>query len=95
MIATAILDRELVRQARLYPNPTDAHLWLEMELASAQALDARIFHAGGKQVWYKRLEASDRINALLEVDALPPGAYWLVVRSKSGEYLYRAMFVKQ
>jgi hypothetical protein len=86
-------ELSLVERARLYPNPASERLWLELQLAEAVELQWSIFSALG-QPWQQGLLPSSTQQRLeIELGALPPGVYWLVLYAR-GQAVYRGRFIK-
>ncbi|MCB0611839.1 MAG: hypothetical protein KDC75_00980 [Phaeodactylibacter sp.] len=85
-------EAELVRSARLFPNPTSGALWLDLQLAEPAPLELYVQDVLGR-VWMEKALAplpEQRVQA--DVGRLPAGVYWLVLRSE-GRLEYSGRFV--
>jgi len=85
-------ESELARSARLFPNPTSGELWLDFQLARQAPLELSVQDALGRHWLQRPLGSTQGERLLLDVQGLPAGVYWLVLRSE-GRLVYGGRFV--
>ncbi len=88
------LDFGLGLSGRVYPNPLDGELSIDLDIESnAGIVDVSIFDVVGKQILSKKIESSDRrINMTLPTAELPPGIY--IVKVKVGTFNWERQITK-
>lgn len=70
----------LASSFKLYPNPAQGQLNVEMEVPNAGDLEVRIINAVGQTVMEQAVEASaGRINASLDMHNFPKGVYHIAI----------------
>ena len=85
-------EAELVRSARLFPNPTSGALWLDLQLAEPAPLELYVQDVLGRIWMEKPLAPLPEQRVQVDVGRLPAGVYWLVLRSE-GRLEYSGRFV--
>jgi len=73
----------------IYPNPTSATLNVDIDLATAQALDVRIFNTLGQTMWNTKLAAEEQHNLPISVSDFNTGIYFIQLSSTSGQITKR------
>ncbi|MCB9296795.1 MAG: hypothetical protein H6559_27310 [Lewinellaceae bacterium] len=90
---TSAFGAELVRSARLFPNPTSGELWLDLQLAAPAPVELFLLDALGR-AWMRR-DVGVVLQERLLLDrggSLPEGVYWVVLRSE-GRMVYSGRVV--
>ena len=90
---TSAFGAELVRSARLFPNPTSGELWLDLQLAAPVPVELFLLDALGR-AWMRR-DVGVVLQERLLLDrggSLPEGVYWVVLRSE-GRMVYSGRVV--
>jgi hypothetical protein len=83
VISTISNVAELTSEAllRVYPNPADDQLFVDLELAGQpQEAVFELFNAGGQQVWSKEAAAQRDHHFRAELGNLPAGLYYLRIQ---------------
>lgn len=75
----------VVQKCSLSPNPTRAHLQLELELSQTENIRLSLFDEANRTIFTQTLQA-DRVNKRLDLSALPAGTYFLHVQLDSGKF---------
>jgi hypothetical protein len=65
--------------SKVYPNPVSHQLYIELE-ESQESVHLEIISSEGQTVWSEH-EATQNLKIAVDVQKLPPGAYWLWLRS--------------
>ncbi|MCB0586159.1 MAG: T9SS type A sorting domain-containing protein [Phaeodactylibacter sp.] len=92
VIVSGSYESKLVNSARLFPNPTSGELWLEVQLAEPAPISLGIRDMLGRVLKKKEVGIIQQERLLLNVEALPEGVYWLVLRS-GNQLVYSSRFV--
>jgi len=72
---------EVLRDLRVFPNPTSGLLELSLDLERATDLDAEIYDLTGRRMITRALGRQLRLNEQLDLSALPNGVYLLRIRA--------------
>lgn len=88
---TAVVNlEEGISKLDIFPNPFSDHLFLEVDLEIAQALELTLWNVAGVEVFAKNIELQNGLHRVnLEVDhQLPAGSYFLKVNNENGSLGY-------
>ena len=85
------LAPDVLQYAKLYPNPTNGNVNLELELVNSHDLDIELFNLLGQRIVYKSVQLQ---SGTIEFDlsSHPQGTYWLSVRTK-GHRIYTSKVI--
>lgn len=72
---------EVLRDLKVFPNPTSGLLELSLDLERATDLDAEIYDLTGRRMITRALGRQLRLNEQLDLSALPNGVYLLRIRA--------------
>jgi Secretion system C-terminal sorting domain len=88
------LDFGLGLSGRVYPNPLDTDLTVELDIEdNVGTVDINIYDLTGKQILSKKIQNSDRrVNMTLPTADLPPGSY--LVKVKVGSFNWERQITK-
>jgi hypothetical protein len=93
--ATATVDNDLQQLAvRMWPNPVQQYLQLELGLDEASQVDVRFYDLLGQQVYFQdlgRVLVGKQIRSI-DLSLLPTGSY--VVKIESNNRYWRGMLIK-
>lgn len=85
--SVSTLDFTLVESARIFPNPTQDMVQLDIRLKESLPLEIELLDVSGRLLWRRKTGRQLRINERIELQAFPTGVYVLRVRSE-GRILY-------
>ncbi|MEM1323611.1 MAG: T9SS type A sorting domain-containing protein [Bacteroidota bacterium] len=89
-VSTQDLERSGLR---IFPNPAQQQLWLELDRLPAAPLSLELFDAVGRRVlWQPELERSARIR--VDLEGLPEGIYFVRVESGSWRETRKIILLK-
>ncbi|MEM1319116.1 MAG: T9SS type A sorting domain-containing protein [Bacteroidota bacterium] len=74
---TSVIDPELAKRVRLFPNPSSGQVYLELNIPGAEEVQLSLYDAVGRQLRVNVNEAAHRQTYQLDLDHLPAGVYWL------------------
>jgi Secretion system C-terminal sorting domain len=93
VMSTATLDFTLVEAARVFPNPTQDVLQVELQLKESLPLELELLDLTGRVVWRRKLGQQLRVNERIGLQELPSGTYLLRVNSEK-RFLYQEFIAK-
>lgn len=92
-VMVPVSEPEWAKSVRIFPNPTDGKVYLQMELPLGERSQISMFDALGREQW-SQLVQTGHSNTELDLMALPSGLY--LVRINAGErYLTRKIVVEK
>ncbi|HQU59232.1 MAG TPA: T9SS type A sorting domain-containing protein, partial [Saprospiraceae bacterium] len=91
--ATPTFEATAVQNARLYPNPAQGRLWLDIQLLESMDIQLSVTSLLGQPLLQERRDALQSERIPMDIEALPAGIYWLLLHSE-GRLVYAARFVK-
>jgi hypothetical protein len=77
-------DDFILKQARIYPNPTQGHL--QLELPEALDLHISIYDLAGKML---KGQHSQEAKIMINLDNLPNGMYFIELKTKQGKWVQK------
>ncbi|WP_373553382.1 T9SS type A sorting domain-containing protein [Haliscomenobacter sp.] len=93
VMSTATLDFTLVEAARVFPNPTQDVLQVELQLKESLPLELELLDLTGRVVWRRKLGQQLRVNERIGLQELPSGTYLLRLNSEK-RFLYQEFVAK-
>jgi hypothetical protein len=78
---------------RVYPNPSDNHIYIELTMQEYTDLWLEIFDGTGRKIMIKEFKQVDRIRESMDISDLPQGLYYLKVRTKEGQALRKIVIL--
>lgn len=90
---TGMEESNMFRVFRIYPNPANEMLQVEIELTEFQGIDLRLVNQLGQQLWSNRLNEFQKGKQIIPLNGLPAGIYSVQVQLAGGVISQR--FVKQ
>jgi hypothetical protein len=87
VMSTATLDFTLVEAARVFPNPTQDVLQVELQLKESLPLELELLDLTGRVVWRRKLGPQLRVNERINLQDFSAGTYLLRVKNV-GRVLY-------
>lgn len=81
-LSTPIGSIEDLTSFQIHPNPSSDHINVMLTFLQAQKLTLQIIDANGTILSTKFIEGSD-INLNWNIELLPPGQYWIQIKSES------------
>ncbi len=91
--ALNILDKDLISQFNLYPNPANGEVFIEIEWVknTGRTMELEVFDNLGRRVSNTSINHSGTVN--LDVQGLPAGLYTVLIRSNNGQPLARKKLI--
>ena len=83
-LLTSTKEEEIFTRTEVFPNPGNGHFFLRSQLASPQEVELRVINLFGQQIYAKALGRQERIEEMIELEAVPAGQYLLQLRTESG-----------
>lgn len=91
--ALNIIDRELISQFNIYPNPSSGEVFVEIDWIenNGQRMEIELFDNLGRRVKGTSMNHSGTVN--LDVQDLPAGLYMVVLKSEKDELVARKKLI--
>jgi hypothetical protein len=86
-VLNADFSTETNNTVRVYPNPSDGNITLDVELSQARAISFEIWSALGQRVHMQRLGNVRQLRMPIDLRAQPSGIYWMNIFA-DGQRIY-------
>ena len=93
LIVTAIREVKGITLVKVYPNPANAKLNVNVELSDAQDIKVEIFNSIGQHMWSKEYQNYQTLAETIDISAFAQGVY--MVRIKANENVKTIRVVKE
>jgi hypothetical protein len=70
---------------KIYPNPTDGLIYIELNLAEYTDIRLEFFDATGRKIYIREFINVNGIHESMDISYLTPGVYFLKVQTKKGQ----------
>jgi hypothetical protein len=84
---------DLEYNLRVYPNPSDNHIYIELTMQDNTDLWLEIFDGTGRKIMIREFKQVDRIRESMDISDLSQGLYYLKVRTKEGQALRKIVIL--
>ncbi len=84
---TSVPEKLRNTKLKIYPNPAQSIVWIELSTAASEAVDIRIINLMGQVLATQHLAANKEITTSFQLDGLRPGMYLILVEGKSTQLM--------
>ena len=85
-VTTSTLDPSLIRNIQIFPNPSDALIYIQFNLEQATLLDISILDGLGKNIWDQKQRNFFRERLAVDLSNHPAGMYWVQFKTENGAF---------
>lgn len=80
----ADINSNTIKDFRVYPNPATSELYIATRLSFKTQITVSCYDLMGKRVHQEKMQAGNGITSKINIQAFPPGAYFIRISSDKG-----------